>query len=131
MPKLTQGSLLHELALAEDADPITQRLDLAEDVRREKHGTSVRTGLGDRVAERGLHQRVQSARRFVEDQKLRAGREGGDQLDLLPVALGVVTNPLVRLEVEPFDQRLTVAIVDRAVQPAEELETLPTGERGP
>src|SRR6476646_2791207 len=115
MPKLTQGSLLHELALAEDADPITQRLDLAEAVRREKHGTSVRTGLGDRVAERGLHQRVQSARRFVEDQKLRAGREGGDQLDLLPVALGVVANQLVPFEVKSRDQGLPVGIVDGAV----------------
>src|SRR6185312_7609143 len=59
----------------------------------------------DTVAEGRLHQRVEAARRLVEDEQVGPGRERGDQLDLLAVALGVVADALARVELEPVDQR--------------------------
>ena len=66
----------------------------------------------DGLAERDFHQRVEAGGWFVEEQQVGAGGEGGDELDLLAVALGEGANLLVGIEVEAFDERLAVSCVD-------------------
>ena len=65
-------------------------------------------GLGTRLAERHLHERVEPARRLVQDQQVGAGRERGDELHLLPVALRERAHLLARVELEPLDQHVAV-----------------------
>ena len=74
------------LPCAEDADPVAERLDLAEDVRREEDGLAALLRLAHRLPEGHLHQRIETAGRLVEDQQVGAARERRDQLHLLAVA---------------------------------------------
>ena len=131
MPHLGQRAHLHELARPQDAHPVAERLDLAQDVRGEEHGLAAVAGLADAVPERLLHQRVEPAGRLVEDEQVGAGHQGGDQDDLLPVPLGVGADLLGGIEVEPGDQLVPVGLVDLAVDASEELEGLGAGERRP
>ena len=96
MTQLLQRSLVDELSLPENPDPITQRLHLAEDVRGEKDRLPALLGLLDAVAKGNLHQGVESARRLVEQQQIRACGERRDQLHLLAVALRQRPDLLVR-----------------------------------
>src|SRR5665647_100614 len=59
------------------------------------------------------------------------GGEGGDEGDLLPVALGVVADPLGRVEVEPLDQGGPAGLVEPALSRAEDVEALAAGEPRP
>src|SRR6202034_4734307 len=68
---------------------------------------------------------------LVEDEQWRAGHQGGDEDDLLPVPLGVGADLLGRIEVEPVDQLVPVAGVDGPVHAAEQMQGLGAGEGGP
>ena len=85
--QLLQRPLVDQPPVPEDPDAVADRLDLAEDVRGQEDRLPARLGLLDAFAERHLHQRVEPARRLVEQQQVRARRERRDQLDLLAVAL--------------------------------------------
>ena len=89
---------------AEDADPGAELLDLREDVRREEHRLPAVRRLGDAATELLLHQRIEPARRLVQQQHVRSRRERCDERDLLAVALRVRAGALVELEVEPLDE---------------------------
>ena len=104
MAQLGQGAGLHGAAVPDDADPVAERLDLGEDVAGQQHGAALGADLADVLLEHRLHQRVQAGRRLVEDQQLGVGGQGGDQRDLLPVALGVAAGLLARVEVEALEQ---------------------------
>ena len=78
-----------------------------------------------------FHERVQPGGRLVEHEQLGVGGEGGDEGDLLPVALGVVADPLGRVEVEPLDERGAASLVEPALGRAEDIETLPTRKPRP
>ena len=78
-----------------------------------------------------FHERVQPGGRLVEHEQLGVGGEGGDEGDLLPVALGVVADPLGRVEVEPLDEGGPSSLVEPAVGRAEDVEALPAGEPRP
>ena len=89
---------------ADDADAVGERLDLAEDVAGEQHGAALAAQVLDDAAEDRLHQRVQPGGRLVEQEQLDVGGQGGDEGDLLPVALGVGAALLGRVELEPLDE---------------------------
>lgn len=93
-----------ELAVADDADPVGDGLDLAHDMARHEHGLAVRRGLRDQVQERLLDQRVEPGGGFVQDQQLRGVHERLHQADLLPVALGQLLDPRALVETEPVGQ---------------------------
>ncbi len=71
---------LDRASLPDDRHPVTELLDLGEDVARQQHGAALGLGLEDAVLEHGLHQRVESRRRLVEQEQLgvrrRARRRG-------------------------------------------------------
>ena len=72
---LGQRAHLDEPALPQDAHPVAQRLHLAHDVRGEEDGLPAVARLVDATAERLLHQRVESARRLVEDEQIGPGHQ--------------------------------------------------------
>ncbi len=92
---------------------------------------AVLRAFADALLEGLLHQRVEPGGRLVEDEQLGLGGQRGDEGDLLPVALGVVADPLGRVEVEAFDQLGAAALVESAVRRAEDVEALPAGQPGP
>ena len=131
MPHLGQRSHLHELACPQDAHPVAERLHLAQDVRGEEHRLAAVASFTDALPERLLHQRIQPARRLVQDEQVGAGHQRGDQDDLLPVALGVGADLLGRIELEPRDQLVPVHLIDAPLDTAEELKGLGAGEGRP
>ena len=116
---------------ADDAHPVGQRLDLVEDVAGEQHGDAVLPPLAHALLEGLLHQRVEPGRGLVEDEQVRLRGQRGDEGDLLAVALGVVPDPLRRIELEAFDQLLPALLVDAAVRRADHVEALAAGQAGP
>ena len=60
-----------------------------------------------------------------------ARRQGCDERDLLPVALGVAAALLGRVEVEALEQRGATVLVEVAAQPAEQVDDLAAGEVRP
>ena len=78
-----------------------------------------------------FHERVEAGRRLVEQQEVGPGHEGADEEDLLAVSLRVGAHLLGRVEIESFDQVVAVGGVHLALDPAEEVEGLGAGERGP
>ena len=83
------------------------------------------------VLEDLLHERVEPGGRLVEEEQLDVGGQGGDEGDLLPVALGVGPALLRRVELEALDQLGAALLVDAAAQPAEQVDDLAAGEVGP
>ena len=73
-------------AVADDPDPVADALDLVELVRGEEDRAAALAFLAHQGEELLLHQRVQAARRLVEDEQVGAVEEGEDQADLLAVA---------------------------------------------
>ena len=121
---------------ADDADAVAQRLDLGEDVAGQQHGRAVLGDPVDLAVEHLLHERVEAAGRLVEEVQLGRGREGGDERDLLPVALRVRAALLARIELErlaePLLARAVVGLVGRAApQAAEQVDRLAAGEVRP
>src|SRR5262249_25829069 len=100
--------------LAQDADAIAQRLDLAQDVRGEEDRLAARPRLLHRLPKSHLHQRIEAAGRLVQDQQVGATRERGNELHFLAVALRERTHLLVRVELEALDQQVAVGPVRRA-----------------
>ncbi len=127
----SQRPLVHQPALAQDPDPVAQGLDLAQDVGREEDRLAALLGLAGGVAEGDLHQRVEPARRLVEQQQVGPGREGRDQLHLLAVALREGPDLLAGVELEAVHELVAVGAVDAAAQPGQELQGLGAGHRGP
>jgi hypothetical protein len=115
----------------QDADPVADRLHLAQDVRGEEHGLPALLCLAHRLAEGHLHQRAKAAGRLVEDQQLGSAREGGDQLHLLLVAVRQRAHLLVGVELEALDQLQPIRAVGIASHPGKEFERLGARQPGP
>jgi len=90
----------------------------------DKNTACARSLAVHRLAERDLHQRIEAARRFVEDRQVGSGRERVHQLDLLAIALRQRPHLLRGLDLEPLDQHLSVRKIDSAMHPSKELECL-------
>src|SRR5690625_5811650 len=73
--KLGQSPALDRLAIADDRDPITQGLDLGEDVAGQEHRPAALTLCLDAVVEDGFHQRVEPGGGLVEQKQLHIGGE--------------------------------------------------------
>lgn len=131
MAQVAQRARLDRAAVADDADAVAQGLDLGEDVARQQHRAALLAFLLDDLLEGGLHERVEAGGRFVEHEQVHAGREGGDDGDLLPVALRIGAALLLRVEVEALDQVRAAAFVEPAAQAAEQVDHLAAGQVGP
>ena len=131
MPHLGQRPHLHELSRPQDAHPVAERLHLAQDVRGEEHRLAAAARLPDALPERLLHQRIEPARRLVQDEQVGAGHQRGNEDDLLPVPLGVGADLLGGIEVEPGDQLVPVRLIDAPLDTPEELKGLGAGEGRP
>jgi len=66
LPELLQRPLVDEPTGSEDPDAVAHGLHLAQDVRREEDGLPAFLGVEDARAKHHLHQRVEPARRLVE-----------------------------------------------------------------
>jgi hypothetical protein len=71
-----------------------------------------------------LHQRLEPGRRLVEQQQIGSGHERRDQAHHLAVALRVGPHLLGRVEPEALDELVPVADVDRAMDPAQQVQGL-------
>ena len=118
-------------ATANDAYPVGQRLDLVEDVAGEQHRDAVLPSLAYALLEGLFHQRVEPGRGLVEDEQVRLRGQRGHKGDLLAVALGVVPDPLRRVEIKAFDQVFPALQVDPAVRRTDHVEALAAGQAGP
>ena len=121
MPQLGQGALVDEPSVPQDAHPIAERFDFAQDVRREQDRLATGLGLLGAVTEFHLHQWVEAAGRLVEDQQIGPGGQRGNQLNLLPVSLRQRADFLARIEFEAGDQLVAICLIDTTVQPGEEM----------
>jgi hypothetical protein len=126
-----QRAELDKPALAKDCDAITQRLHLAQDVRRQQDSLAVVLRFMDALPECLFHERIEPAGRLIEDQQVGAGHQRRDEQDLLPVALRVGPSFPARIKNEPIDQEVAVAGVHPAMDAAEEMQDLRTGEGRP
>ncbi len=57
-----------ESAVANDADPVGDALDLGERVGGEEHGSSLRSSLSHQLEHLLLHKRVEARGRLIEDE---------------------------------------------------------------
>ena len=129
--QLGKGPGRHRPAAADDGHAVGQRLDLTEDVARQQDGAALLAPLAHDLLERLLHERVETGTRLVEHKQIDVGGQGGDEGDLLSVALRVVANPLRRIEVEPVDERCPASVIWRALRRSEDIEALATRQPGP
>jgi hypothetical protein len=126
-----QGPALHGPSGPDDADLVTEGLDLSQDVARQQHGPALGLDLADAVLKDRFHDGVQARGGFVEDQQLGGRRQGRDQGHLLPVALRVGAGLLSRVEFEPLEQLGSPSGIKVPSQPAEQVDDLSTTELGP
>jgi hypothetical protein len=87
VPELGEGAALHRPAIADDGDPVAERLHLGEYVAGEEDGPPATLFLLHAPPEGGLHQRVEAGGGPVEEQQLGVGGERSDQGHLLAVSL--------------------------------------------
>jgi hypothetical protein len=128
---LLEGADIGEPSVTKDRDAVAHGLHLGEQVRREEDRLSAVAGLADARPERALHQGIEPGRRLVEDEKVGASHEGGDQDDLLAVPPGVCAHALRWIESEPLDQLVAVGRVDVPVGDSEEVQRFRSGQRRP
>ena len=113
-----------ETAVANDPNPRAGLLHLRQHVRREKDGRSRRFHFADEPLKRLLIERVETARRLVEDQQARAVHESQHQSQLLLVATRVLAKAPAEVELQPLGELLDARRVDAAAHPAEVRDNL-------
>ncbi len=131
MAHLSQCSHLDQSTLPQYAHAITEGFHLAHDVGGQQYGLVSLLGFVNADAEGLLHQRVEAARRFVEDQEVGTTRQRRDEHQLLPISLGIGSDLLGRVEVESLDQLVAVRRICLALYLTKEMKCLGPGERGP
>ena len=93
-----------DLALADDAHPVAQALHFAQDVRGEEDGHAAGIFFADQVEELALHQRIESAGGFIQEEQLGAVQQPLHDADLLLVAVGEVADAPVQFQFHRFRQ---------------------------
>src|SRR5690606_4589585 len=131
VPQLVEGARLDGPAVADDAHPVTEGFDLGEDVAGQEHGPAVGRVLLDHLPKSGLHQRVETGGRLVEDEEVHVRGEGGHQRHLLTVPLRIGGSLLGGIQVETLDQIGPALLVEPPAQTTHEVYHLATGEIGP
>src|SRR5680860_26214 len=69
MAELCERAALLCTPSSDDGDPITQRLNLRQDVAGQQYRPPLRLDLADAILEHRFHQRVEARRRLVENQQ--------------------------------------------------------------
>ena len=113
-----------QLPVADHRHPAGDVLELGQHVRGEQDRRARRARLGDERLERALEERVEAARRLVEDQHVGLVHERLDEPDLLLVALRQLADRAVERQAEALGERVQVGVVDAAAQPGEEAQQL-------
>jgi hypothetical protein len=72
-------------APTDDADPVREGFDLAEDVAGQQHGDAIPAPFAYALLECLFHQRVEPRGRLVEDEQVRLRGQRGDEGDLLAI----------------------------------------------
>ena len=129
--ELAQCPGLDAAAGPDDAHPVTQPLDLGQDVARQQDRVAAGAEVVDAGLEDRLHDRVEARRRLVQDEELDVGGQRRHERHLLPVALGVAASLLGRVQLEALDQVAPAGLVDPAPQPAEQVDHLAAGQVRP
>ncbi len=89
------------------------------------------TQFADAAAECVLHQRVQPARRLVQQEQFGVGGQGSDQGHFLPVSLGVRAGLLAGVQLEQLQEPVPAGAVLAALQPAQQVDHLAAGQVRP
>ena len=129
------------MTVADDRDPVGERLHLGEDVAGEQHGAPGGLGLVDDLLEDSFHERIQPSGGLIQQKQIDLRGQGCDQRDLLAVPLGIGPGLLPRVQVEAFDQLIPMRRIEgaaaagtaagTAAQPQEHIDGLAAGEVGP
>ena len=82
---------------------VTEQFHLAHDVAAQQDRAALGGDLPDRFHETAFHHWVQAGGRLVQQQQGGPGRQSRDQGHLLPVALGITTDPAPGIELETLD----------------------------
>src|SRR5690606_34346581 len=118
------GAYAHEPAAVEDADAVGGLLDLPEHVGPQAHGPPTPLRLAHERDEPLLHQRLQAARRPLQDQEPGPAHASPPPPELLLVALREGTHAPAEVEAEAFGQPLDRAGGHGPAEPREVLEQL-------
>ena len=110
---------LHQPAVPDDGNAVAHALHLRKHVRREKHCGSVVSRLFQQGVELLLVERIEAARRLVEDQQVRLVHEGQDDGELLLVAARVFAEPAAQVQLEPLGDRPHALVIHTAAQPTQ------------
>jgi hypothetical protein len=94
-------------------------------VGREEDRGAGRASLGDHLQELVLHQRIESARRLVEDQQVGSRHEGQEEGDLSSIARGQVPGRPVEVDLEARRDRFHGCRIDPAAEPCDRADELP------
>src|SRR6185436_4017080 len=90
--EIVNATLLHEGAADEHRDPITERLDVGDDVAAEENRRAALALLDDDVANQLAAEHVEARRRLVEHEQLRLGDQCLRERDALDHALRVAAD---------------------------------------
>ena len=88
--QLVNGRGARQPSAGEDRHPITERLDVGQDVRGEQHGDAALALLYDQLADVAAAERVETAHRLVQHQEIRLVHERGGEAETLEHALRVL-----------------------------------------
>ncbi len=125
--KLLDGPLDHDPPGSQDGDAVGRPLDLAQDVRGEKHRGPAVACLGDHGQELVLHQRIEPAGRLVEDQEVGPWRERQEQGDLSSVARREVAGGPIEIDLQALGDRVHARHVQAPSEPADRCDELARG----
>ena len=103
-------------------------LNLAQDVGGQESGGTALFCLGHHQEELLLVQRIQSARRLVQNQQLRLVHESLHQPHLQLIAPGIFAKLLAQVELQPLCDALDSRVISPASQVAEIDENLAPGQ---
>ncbi len=94
--QLVETALVDDRASADDRDPVTELLDLGEDVTREQDRDSLTGELLHELAHVAHPGGVEPGRRLVQQQELRVAQQRRRDAEPLPHAVRVAANPVLR-----------------------------------
>ena len=99
---------------------------------REENRASLLLRFPDALSEDGLHERVETGCRLIEQQKVDMGGQRAEiRSTFFSVALGVGAPLFARVEIEALDEIIAFSSIDPASQPREQVDGLPAGQAGP
>src|SRR5579859_1366762 len=96
--------MLHNPTTPNDAHPLTERLDLRENMARQQDRTTTLTLLRNTLTEYFFHERIEARSRFVQDQQFNIRGQCRDQGYFLAISLRVGPTLFSWIKLELFEQ---------------------------